>query len=212
MEYSSQTLIVLETGRELPKVPTVFVKPATAVAGPFDSIRIPEFAGNQLDYEGELTIVIGKTGKNISKDDALDYVAGYATSNDVSARDWQRDVDKAGPLPQWCYGKSFDQFAPLGPCLVSPEVLGAAENLALKTTVNGELRQSTNTNDLVFGVRDLVAFCSRGQTLQKGSLIMTGTCGGVGLFMKPSCFLKHGDVVTVSIEGIGAIENRFVWE
>lgn len=188
------------------------MKPAPAITGHGDDIQVPAFAGNQLDYEGELTIVIGKEGKDISADDALDYVAGYTSSNDVSARDWQRDPDKAGPVPQWCYGKSFDQFAPLGPSIVSPDMVGAADHLALRTYVNGELRQSTNTSDLHLGVKALVAFCSRGQTLQKGSLIMTGTAGGVGLFMKPPQFLKDGDVVAVFIEGIGTLENRFVWQ
>jgi 2-keto-4-pentenoate hydratase/2-oxohepta-3-ene-1,7-dioic acid hydratase in catechol pathway len=203
---------VLETGRSLPKAPTVFVKPAPAVAGGGDDICVPRFVQGQLDYEGELIIVIGRDGKDISEDDALDYVAGYSSGNDVSARDWQRDPEKAGPVPQWCYGKSFDQFAPLGPCLVSPDVVGAADNLTLKTYVNGELRQVTNTSDLLFGVRALVAFCSRGQTLQKGSLIMTGTCGGVGLFMKPPRFLKHGDVVAVDIENIGSVVNKFIFD
>ena len=185
------------------------MKPAPAIAGNGDDITVPRFAQDQLDYEGELVVVIGEQARDISEADALDHVAAYTSGNDVSARDWQREPDKAGTVPQWCYGKSFDQFAPVGPCLVSPEVLGAADNLALQVRVNGDVRQNTNTSDLLFGVKSLVAFCARGQTLQKGSLIMTGTCGGVGLFMKPPQFLQHGDIVSVYIEGIGSVENRF---
>lgn len=153
-------------------------------------------------------IVVGREGKDISEHDALDYVAGYTAGNDISARDWQRETDKAGPVPQWTFSKSFDKYAPLGPCLVASHVLGAADKQSLKTLVNGEVRQQSNTEDLCFGVRQLIAFCSQGQTLQKGSLLMTGTPGGVGLFMQPQSFLKDGDEVSVEIEGIGRVSNR----
>lgn len=202
---------VLEGGRSLPDCPTIFTKPSPSVADHNEDIPIPIMAQSQVDYEGELVIVIGKDAKNVSEADALQYVAGYTASNDVSARDWQREPSKAGPVPQWTFSKSFDKFAPLGPCLVSTAVLGEADNQSLKTFVNGELRQESNTSDLCFGVRQLVAFCSQGQTLQKGSLIMTGTPGGVGLFMKPPCFLKDRDVVEVEIEGIGRLRNRMVF-
>ncbi|KAG4444241.1 hypothetical protein IFR05_000338, partial [Cadophora sp. M221] len=132
--------------------------------------------------------------------------------NDVSARDWQRDADKAGSVPQWSFSKSFDKYAPLGPCLVAAHVLGDADSLSLKTSVNGEVRQLSNTSDLCFGVRKLVSFCSQGQTLEKGSLIMTGTPGGVGLFMKPPVFLKDGDEVSVEISGIGRLANCMRFE
>lgn len=122
-------------------------------------------------------------------------------------RDWQREAEKAGPIPQWTFSKSFDGFAPLGPCLASTAVLGAADDLRLTTTVNGEVRQEGQTGDLCFGVKKLVAFCSQGQTLRRNSLIMTGTPGGVGLFMAPPQFLKDGDIVEVEISGIGRIEN-----
>jgi 2-keto-4-pentenoate hydratase/2-oxohepta-3-ene-1,7-dioic acid hydratase in catechol pathway len=156
--------------------------------------------------------LIGKDAKNVSEDDALDYVAAYTAGNDVSARDWQREPGKAGPVPQWSFSKSFDQYAPLGPALVSTSVLGAADSQSLKTFVNGEVRQSGDTSDLCFGVKALVAFCSQGQTLQAGSLIMTGTPGGVGLFMKPQGFLKDGDEVVVEIGGIGKVVNRMHFE
>ncbi|KAF9768975.1 hypothetical protein IL306_013676 [Fusarium sp. DS 682] len=203
---------ILETGRALPGAPTLFTKPGPAVAAWNEDIPIPSIAQSQCDYEGELVVVIGKAGKNISEDKALEHVAAYTVGNDVSARDWQREPDKAGPVPQWGFSKSFDKYAPLGPCLVSPSVLGDASGLSLKTFVNGEVRQSSNTSDLYFDVRKLVAFCSQGQTLQQGSLIMTGTPGGVGLFMNPQGFVQHNDVVDVEIERIGRIRNRFVFE
>ncbi|KAK5682473.1 hypothetical protein LTS10_005601 [Elasticomyces elasticus] len=198
---------IQETGRPLPECPTVFTKPAPAVADYDERIPIPVIAQSQCDYEGELVILIGKAGKDISEDQALDYVAGYTCGNDVSARDWQRETGKAGAIPQWSFSKSFDKYAPLGPALIAQSVLGGADKQELQTIVNGDVRQQGNTADLCFGVRRLVAFCSQGQTLQKGSLIMTGTPGGVGLFMKPPCFLKHGDEVKVKIGGIGTLRN-----
>jgi 2-keto-4-pentenoate hydratase/2-oxohepta-3-ene-1,7-dioic acid hydratase in catechol pathway len=177
-----------------------------------DDIPVPKIAQAQADYEGELTILIGKDAKNVDIENALDYVAAYTVGNDVSSRDWQREPSKAGPVPQWSFSKSFDHYAPVGPCLVSTTLLGAADNLSLQTMVNGETRQTGNTADLCFGVRELVAFCSQGQTLQAGSLVMTGTPGGVGLFMDPPRFLQDGDVVEVKIEGIGSIRNTVRFE
>ena len=177
-----------------------------------EDIPIPKVAQDQCDYEGELVVLIGKSGKNIKEEDALNYVAAYTAGNDVSARDWQREPGKAGPVPQWTFSKTFDKYAPLGPCLVAAHVLGDAGNLDLKTIVNGDVRQHSNTSDLCFDVRKLVAFCSQGQTLQRGSLIMTGTPGGVGLFMKPQAFLKDGDQVDVEIGGIGRLRNRIIFE
>lgn len=203
---------VFEGGRGLPASPTVFTKPGPAVADWGEDIPIPKLAQGQCDYEGELTIVIGKDAKNVSAAEALDFVAGYTVGNDISTRDWQRDPNKAGPVPQWCFSKSFDKYAPLGPCVVSVDVLGAADYLELSTFVNGDLRQKGSTGDLHFGVRDLIAFCSQGQTLQKGTLIMTGTPGGVGLFMKPPTFLNDGDEIVVEITGIGRLVNRIKFE
>ena len=124
------------------------------------------------------TIVIGKDGRDISEEDALDYVAGYVAGDDVSARKWQRDPAYAGGVPQWCFSKGFDAFAPLGPCIVSTSLLGDASNQTLRTLVNGEVRQDSNTSDLLFGVKKVVSFLSQGTTLRKGSLIMTGTPSG----------------------------------
>lgn len=169
-------------------------------------------AQEQADYEGELVILVGKDAKNISEAEALSYVAAYTVGNDVSARDWQREAAKAGPVPQWTFSKSFDKYAPLGPCLVSTSVIGEADNLQLRTFVNGELRQQANTSDLCFGVKRLIAFCSQGQTLEAGSLIMTGTPGGVGLFMTPPAFLKDGDMIEVEIDQIGRLKNKILFE
>lgn len=157
-------------------------------------------------------LVIGKTGKDISKDKALEHVAGYCASNDVSARAWQRDPKKAGGVPQWCFSKGFDKFAPLGPMLVSPSVVGAADDLILQTFVNGEERQNSNTNDLLFGVKEIVSFCSQGTTLQAGTVIMTGTPSGVAMGMAEPKYLNDGDVVEVTISQLGSVRNKMVFE
>ncbi|KAJ4113987.1 hypothetical protein NW760_000879 [Fusarium oxysporum] len=204
---------IKETGRAPPPHPTIFIKPSRSITGWNDDIPIPKIAQkDQLDYEGELAIVIGKEGMDISTEDALSYVAGYTVANDVSARTWQRDPKFAGEVPQWCFSKGFDSFAPLGPVLVSPSVLGAAGDLILQTKVNGEVRQEANTSDLVFDVKRIIAFVSQGTTLEKGSVILTGTPGGVALGMKPPKWLKDGDVVQVSIGGIGTICNQMVFQ
>lgn len=180
-----------------------------SVADTRQPVPIPPLGQPKCDYEGELTIVIGRDALNVSEVDALDYVAGYVSGNDVSCRDWQMDKDKAGMMPQWSFSKSFDKYAPVGPAIVSTNVLGDAKGLKLQTFVNGEERQSSNTSDLCFGVRQLVSFLSTGQTLLKGSLIMTGTPGGVGIGMKPEPkYLRDGDEVVVEIEGIGKVVNK----
>ena len=200
--------IVLETGFDLPSNPTMFVKHGPAIGDTRAPVPIPKLGQPKCDYEGELTVVIGKDCKNVSEDEALDYVAGYVSGNDVSCRDWQMDKDKAGMMPQWSFSKSFDNYAPVGPCIVSTKLLGDGGGLRLKTFVNGEERQNSDTSDLCFGVKQLVSFFSQGQTLQAGSCIMTGTPGGVGIGMKPEPkYLKDGDEVVVEIEGIGKVVN-----
>jgi 2-keto-4-pentenoate hydratase/2-oxohepta-3-ene-1,7-dioic acid hydratase in catechol pathway len=156
--------------------------------------------------------VIGKTGKNIPKASALEYVAGYLAANDVSARAWQRDPKKAGGVPQWCFSKGFDKFAPLSPMLVSPSVVGNASSLQLRTTVNGEERQNTSISDLLFGVEDIIAFLSQGTTIQAGTVILTGTPSGVAMGMKEPKYLNDGDVVEVSISGLGNVRNVMAFE
>lgn len=156
--------------------------------------------------------MIGKSGKNIPKDKAHEYIAGYVTSNDVSARKWQREKAYAGGVPQFCFSKGFDKYAPLGPAIVSHPTVGDPGNLQLKTFVNGELRQDTNTDDLIFDVPTIVSFVSQGTTLEKGSLIMTGTPSGVGMGQVPPKYLQDGDVVEVEIEKLGRLRNRVKFE
>lgn len=204
---------VLETGFDLPENPTVFFKSSETVADTRAATPIPKLGQKTCDYEGELTIVIGKDARDVSPADALDYVAGYVSGNDVSCRDWQMEKSKAGMMPQWCFSKSFDKYAPLGPAIVSPAILGDAKGLELVTRVNGEERQRTNTDDLCFGVREIVSFCSTGQTLKAGSLIMTGTPSGVCLAMKPEPkYLQDGDEVSVEISGIGKVVTTMKFE
>ena len=156
--------------------------------------------------------MIGKTGKNISKEEALEYVAGYTPSNDVSARTWQRDPGYAGVVPQWCFAKGFDKFAPIGPMLVSPSIVEAADTLRLQTIINGEVRQDSNTSDLLFNVPSLISFLSQGATLEQGTVIMTGTPAGVAMGMKEPKWLKNGDIMEVRIENLGSCINKIVYE
>lgn len=202
---------VQESGRRPPPFPSVFIKPRASVASYNEDIPIPKLAHETLDYEGELSIVIGKSGKDISKDHALDHVAGFVTSNDVSCRKWQRDPAYAGVAPQWCFSKGFDKFAVLGPVLVSPNLVGTAGNLGLQTFVNGDLRQQSNTNDLLFDVETIISFVSQGTTLERGTVIMTGTPDGVAMGMKEPLWLKDGDVVEVKIESLGSVKNRMTF-
>ena len=188
--------------------PVVFTKPADALAGPYDDVFIHLDAQSQLDYEGELTVIIGKDGKNIPENKALDYVLGYAVGNDVSARNFQLPPNSGG---QFCYAKSFDGFAPIGPCVVSTSIITDPQQLDYVTKVNGKIRQETNTSDMIWNVKQIIAHLSKETTLRKGTAIMTGTPSGVGLFRKDG-FLKDGDVVEVSVTGIGAIKNRMVYE
>ncbi len=156
--------------------------------------------------------MIGKTGKDIPLASALSHIAGFVSSNDVSARKWQRDPAYAGGVPQWCFSKGFDKFAPLGGLLVSPKIVGNAGNLRLQTIVNGEVRQDTNTSDLLFNTEKIVSFISQGTTLEAGTVIMTGTPAGVAMGMKEPKWLKDGDVVEVRIEELGSVKNKMVFE
>ncbi|KEF55483.1 5-carboxymethyl-2-hydroxymuconate isomerase [Exophiala aquamarina CBS 119918] len=204
---------IQEAGRKPPPYPSIFIKSRTSIASHDEDIPIPKLAQDeQCDYEGELSIVIGKTGKNIAKADVLSHIAGYVASNDVSARKWQRDPAYAGGVPQFCFSKGFDKYAPVGPMIVSPKVVGNGSGLRLQTFVNGESRQDTRTDDLIFDVEEIVAFISQGSTLEKGTVIMTGTPSGVAMGMSPPAYLKHGDVVEVKIEHLGSVKNKMVFE
>ncbi|EXJ79165.1 hypothetical protein A1O3_08666 [Capronia epimyces CBS 606.96] len=188
--------------------PVVFTKPADALNSPLDDVTVFLDIQSQLDYEGELCVIIGKDGKNIPEAEALDYVLGYAAGNDVSARKFQLPPFSGG---QFCYGKSFDGFAPVGPCIVSKTLIADPQTLDLVTRVDGELRQQTSTADMIWTVKQIIAHLSRGTTLRKGTIIMTGTPSGVGLFT-PNGLLKDGSVVEVSISRVGSIQNKMVFE
>ncbi|XP_013088119.2 fumarylacetoacetate hydrolase domain-containing protein 2-like [Biomphalaria glabrata] len=194
-----------EQNMPVPKEPVVFSKFNSSIIGPLDNIPYPDET-NELDWEVELTIIIGKTGKNIPKDKAMDYVFGYTVAHDVSARDWQ--LQRNGN--QFLIGKSMDGFCPLGPAIVTKEEIGDPHNLHLWTRVNGVTKQDSNTNQLVFKTEEVVEFCSRFFTLKPGDTILTGTPPGVGVFRKPPEFLKRGDVVEVGIEKIGVLKNQIV--
>jgi len=189
-----------------PDEPMIFIKPRTSIAGPFDDIYVPSDYVQQLDYEGELAVIIGKLGKRISASKALDYVLGYTVFNDLSARDIQAK-DK-----QWTRGKSLDQFAPIGPWIVTRDEVENPYNLKIITRVNDEIRQNSSTSKMVHKIDRVIEILSKGMTLEPGDIIATGTPSGVGVFMKPKPkFLKHGDIVEIMIEKIGTIRNRIVF-
>lgn len=192
-----------EQGVTLPESPVTFGFLPSAVTNPGDPIEIPAFT-DEVDWEVELGIVIGTGGRDIPESEAMDRVAGYVLINDVSARDIQmRDG-------QWSRAKSFDTFKPMGPWVTTVDELGAAGNLAIKLWVNGELKQSSVTNELIFDVPYLVSFLSRSITLQTGAVISTGTPAGVGFTRDPQEYLQPGDSVTMEIEGIGRMTNPVV--
>lgn len=192
---------------DIPKYPVIFTKPADALAGPHDAVPIHKDAQPMLDFEGELTVVIGRDAKNVTEADALGYVLGYCPGNDVSARNFQLKDASGG---QFGYAKSFDGFAPVGPALWSPAAVPDPQRLRLVTRVNGVVRQETGTDDMIWSVRQIIAHLSRGTTLRRGTVIMTGTPAGVGFFQKS--FLKDGDVVEVELEGLGKVQNTMKFE
>ncbi|MGV3771861.1 MAG: fumarylacetoacetate hydrolase family protein [Verrucomicrobiales bacterium] len=193
-----------ESGMPIPVNPVVFMKSLNTVQHPGEPIRIPTFmASEEVDYECELAVVIGKPCKNVSRENALDYVLGYTCANDVSARDWQ--IKKGGG--QWCRGKSFDTFSPLGPCLTLTDEITNPNKLRLSTTVSGKVMQDWNTEDMIFDIPAIIQFLSASSTLLPGTVILTGTPHGVGMAQKPQRWLKAGDLVTIDIEKIGQLTN-----
>jgi len=195
---------VAESGAETPKLPTVFNKQSTCVAGPYDGVHMPSVS-SALDYEGELGFVIGRRCRHVPRERAHEVIAGYLVVNDVSVRDWQLRV------PTWTMGKSFDTHGPIGPWLTTADELDPRA-LRLRTWVNGELRQDSNTKHLIFDCAAIVEHLTTAFTLEPGDVVATGTPGGVGIGMKPPKLLKVGDVMRVEIEGLGALENRVVAE
>lgn len=194
----------VESNATPPEYPVLFMKAPSAVQHPGQPILLPtHLRSTQVDYECELAVVIGKSCKNVDRQDALAYVLGYTCANDVSARDWQTKWGGS----QWCRGKTFDTFCPLGPCLVTPDEMPQPNSLAIRTVLNGETMQDWNTNDMLFDVPQLIEFLSGSTTLQPGTVILTGTPHGVGFARQPPRFLQTGDSVMVEIEGIGQLVN-----
>ena len=199
-----------ESNMPEPKYPVLFYKPVTSISGPFDPIPVPLIAQDvpSIDYETELVAVIGKEARNVSKADALSYVLGYCVGNDVSSREWQ--LKRGGS--QWNLGKGFDGWAPMGPSIVSSQIIKDPQALSISTKVNGKEVQRSSTADQIFGVAETIAFLSQGTTLVPGDLIFTGTPEGVGMGRSPQLWLKDGDVVEVSLEGVGTCTNKVEYE
>jgi 2-keto-4-pentenoate hydratase/2-oxohepta-3-ene-1,7-dioic acid hydratase in catechol pathway len=192
-----------ESNAELPAYPTVFAKYASCIIGPGESIVIPRVT-SQVDYEGELAVIIGRRARDVAEADALSYVAGYAPFNDVSARDYQHRTS------QWTIGKTFDTFGPLGPALVTADEIPDPHTLDIRVSIGDDVLQSSNTKHLIFTVPQLIAYLTSVMTLEPGDVIATGTPAGVGAARKPPRWLVPGDVVRVEIDGLGTLENPVV--
>lgn len=196
----------IETSMPIPKYPILFYKPSTSLAGPEDDIIVPRLAqveDNRIDYECELVIVIGKQCRDVSEAEAHNYVLGYSLGNDVSQRTWQLQLGGS----QWGVGKMFDTWAPFGPAIVSPQAVGATNQLEISTTLNGQVVQKESTGDMIFSVAQAVSFLSQGSTLQPGDVIFMGTPSGVGMGRSPQIWLKDGDVVEMSLSNVGTLRN-----
>ncbi|MGB7541221.1 MAG: fumarylacetoacetate hydrolase family protein [Burkholderiales bacterium] len=190
-----------------PREPMILAKATSSIAGPFDDIILPPET-RKLDYEVELGVIIGRTARRIKAKDVKDHVAGFVTTNEVSARDLQLAEHEENPFFRTHFiGKSYDTFCPMGPALVTTDELKWGKPLKLRTLVNGSVRQSSDTADLVFGIEALIEYISRAMTLHPGDVICTGSPAGVAFFMKPPKFLQPGDRVRCEVEGVGAIEN-----
>jgi len=190
-----------ETGAEIPDKPVVFTKYPNTIIGPGAPIRIPPIC-EQVDFEAELAVVVGRRAKNVSELEALDYVFGYTNANDVSARDLQ--FSEGG---QWTRSKSIDTFLPLGPYVATRDEVPDPQNLYIRTILNGETVQDGTTSRMIFTVAELVSFLSQGMTLEPGDVIITGTPPGVGMARDPQLWMKPGDEVSIEIEGLGTLTN-----
>ena len=196
---------VAESGMQTPTHPMIFNKQSTCVVGPTDDVHVPRVS-EMVDYEGELGVVIGRRCRHVSRADAPGVIAGYLVVDDVSARDWQFHT------ATWTMGKSFDTHGPIGPWIVTPDELPDPHRLEIRTWVNGELRQHSNTRHLIFDCFALVEYLSAAFTLEAGDVITTGTPSGIGIGMQPPRLLAAGDVVSVEIESVGRLDNRMVPE
>ncbi|NWG18553.1 MAG: fumarylacetoacetate hydrolase family protein [Chloroflexi bacterium] len=191
-----------ETGSAVPKAPLIFAKFPTSVIGHGGTVTWSEAITTQVDWEGELAVVIGRRTRNVGEDEALKAVFGYTIANDVTARDLQLRTDS-----QWTRGKSLDTFCPLGPWIVTADEVPDPHALSIKTTVNDAVVQDSTTGDMIFKIPMLIAYCSKMFTLEPGDILLTGTPPGVGEGHKPPVYLKDGDVMTVTIDGIGELTN-----
>jgi 2-keto-4-pentenoate hydratase/2-oxohepta-3-ene-1,7-dioic acid hydratase in catechol pathway len=195
----------IETGSEIPNVPTIFCKMATSVIGAGDNIVLPKVSKSP-DYEAEFAFIIGRGGRHIKAEDWAKHVFGYTIVNDVSARDYQKATT------QWIMGKSFDTFAPMGPWIVTADEIPDPHKVDVQIEINGEQLQNSNTRELIFKIPDLIAFLSSVFTLEPGDVVSTGTPSGVGVARKPQRFLRPGDDVVVKIPAIGELRNPVVAE
>jgi 2-keto-4-pentenoate hydratase/2-oxohepta-3-ene-1,7-dioic acid hydratase in catechol pathway len=196
-----------ESGVPVPPEPVLFSKYPTALIGHLEQIVLPRVS-KEVDYEAELVVVIGRGGRHIPREKAREHVGGYTVGHDVSARDWQLNK----PAKQWMAGKTFDTFAPTGPELITPDEVPDPHNLGIRLRLNGQTMQDSNTQQLIFGVDDLISYLSQIFTLESGDLIFTGTPPGVGMARKPPVWLKPGDVVEVEIDQLGTLRNTVVAE
>lgn len=194
--------IEMGSAEDIPEHVMVFTKAPTAVTGHLQNVELHKEITSQLDYEGELAVIIGKRGRGISKENALDFVFGYTILNDITARDLQ------SRHKQFFLGKSLDTSCPIGPWIVHKSSINNPNQLDIKTHINDELRQSSNTSQFIFDVQEIISVISKGMTLEPGDIIATGTPAGVGKGFKPPRFLKSGDKISISIEGIGTLINR----
>ena len=199
----------IESGSPIPKHPVLFIKAGNTLNNPWDPIVLPR-RSQQVDYECELAVVIGRTAKDVPRGRALEHVLGYTCANDVSARDWQRELELGGG--QWARGKSFDGFCPLGPWLVTKDELPNPNGLRIRTLLNGVVMQDHTTADMIFDVPAVIESLSSTMTIRSGAVILTGTPAGVGMARKPPVWLKVGDRVVVEVEGVGRLENPVVGE
>jgi len=193
----------VESNLPVPKEPVVFMKNPSAATGHLEPIRLPRVCADEVDYECELAVIIGRTARDVPVEKALEYVAGYTAANDVSARVWQ--LQRGGS--QWVRGKSFDTFAPLGPFLVTPDEIPNPNRLVIRTRLNGEVLQDSNTADMIFDVPTLISFLSQDTTLLPGTAILTGTPQGIGWARQPKRLLHAGDEVSIEIDGLGTLTN-----
>ncbi len=184
-----------------PEIPVFFTKAHTCIIGPEEAITFNPKVSDKIDWEAELAVIIGKTGRDIEEADALDYIFGYTCLNDVTARDLQRSHN------QWFKGKSLDTFCPIGPWVVTTDEIGDPQNLKISCRVNGVTKQEANTSDMIFNIRQIISWISKGFTLEPGDIIATGTPSGVGFARTPPEYLKEGDVVEVELEKIGILRN-----